>query len=558
MIAKLGFFLILSTLMAASARAQGFKAPDVLVSTRLDYDWSAYVVKTVRSYMKEHGQADPFSRKFSEPLVVNESVIDKYLDDKTRLMLKDLGKVIGLNIVETGTKVTLLGLKYKIEGLKAQMNRSQDTENGAGFRLGVSASELSVSADALSLAVVIPGKNKSSSPILDIRLLNPEVLINRDDLIKFSTLVNLNDGGDHFKLSVPRTSFDSMADALVKDPSAVQLQYELEIPQVSVKIGNKTIDFSKPKLEALIRSYEPSLKRLLLAQIATLLTSGTIDSVLKITEKYRLEKKVAINSDPLMSFFNLTKFSTNKDLNTLDLSSAGDFCLINSYVSQKDGCAQTRLTKPARSRVSSTDHEQSLRTIEDLVHNSDAALVASVSEDYINRLLVSTYDAGYWAEPLADAGVALGSNMMKAIMNQPGQTFKLVLDVVHRPKRFQRLAIGSPEIRFPLIAQTVGRIENRKGVPHIVIQIVDVDISDETLLNGDASLGIVSNLNSLRFKKKVLAQIKAELVTIKDKVIFEMAYDVIKGLKLEAAEFMSDGSGRLNAVLNLKSMEALK
>ena len=82
--------------------------------------------------------------------------------------------------------------------------------------------------------------------------------------------------------------------------------------------------------------------------------------------------------------------------------------------------------------------------------------------------------------------------------------------------------------------------------------MAEVDTSDETLLNGKPEIGVVSNIHTLRLKKKVLASLRKETASLANKDVLELNYPELRGLGLEKVDFVSDGKGRMNAIILLE------
>lgn len=182
-------------------------------------------------------------------------------------------------------------------------------------------------------------------------------------------------------------------------------------------------------------------------------------------------------------------------------------------------------------------------------------LAASISEDYLNKLLVTTYDAGLWKSALDEAGVELGPNKVTMRMDRKGDSGTLIMDVIYKASRFEAFTLGAKEIRFPLVLNISVRIEKHNDEPVAIVRLNDVDLTDDTLINGKPEFNIVSSIGSIpRFKGKVVNTIKEKLSSLTNKDIVELRYPEFKDLGLEKVDFLSDGNGRMNAMLSLKDL----
>ena len=191
-----------------------------------------------------------------------------------------------------------------------------------------------------------------------------------------------------------------------------------------------------------------------------------------------------------------------------------------------------------------------------LIDQGNANIVVSISEDYVNKVLIATYDAGLWNDMLKKSGVMLGPNKVFIRMDEVGSnTGSLYMDLIYTPKKLERLAIGAKQVRFPLVFKVGLKIKQDNLIPTFIIHLAELDTSDETLLNGKPEMGVVSNLHSLRLKKKVLATLRAETAGLENTDVLELQYPEFRGLDLDKVSFVSDGYGRMNALILLKDDE---
>jgi hypothetical protein len=243
-------------------------------------------------------------------------------------------------------------------------------------------------------------------------------------------------------------------------------------------------------------------------------------------------------------------------MNNIEVNMPADFCTTSQYLKYKVGCLNNKLTQTAPSRLNPNMHEESIRVMKDLMERGDATLVASVSEDYINKLLVATIDAGLWKKGLDEAGVTLGPNKVIMRLDRTGDTGTVIMDVVYNPSKMEKLLTGAKVIRIPLVLEMGLRIDIRDGIPFVVIHLQDVDTSDETIINGRPQDNIISTVKDItRFKKKVAKAIREKVSILRNKDMLELPYPQYKDVGLEKAEFISDGKGRMNAYLSIQDFQ---
>lgn len=551
---KFASLALVGMMLMGQANAEAFKAPDILIDSKLDYNFSGLLVDKFRLLLKNYKMKDPFAGKMEAPILVNESEVGSYLSGDSKELLQSFGNAIGLNLIRTETKVWLHGLAYDVKGFKTNLRASEKLADGLMIGTDFSASEVSLTAEKISLTLVIPGKN--SSPIFKVDLIRPEIIASEEDLINFFTKIKIQDNRDHFKLQIKNANFDQMARGLIERPENIELNYErIDIPEVSLKIGNKTIDFSPEKIQNLLRRNHEAIKGIVLAQAAKTLQSNTTQAAFKVVEQFKMNKEFWLSTSLINSQFNISEFSGAMDGESLQIDMPGDFCTSQKFTQLNKNCVHNKDTQTAATRLNAKMHSRSIVNMHELMDRGDANLVASISEDYVNKLLVTTYDAGLWKQALDEAGVELGPNKVILRLDKKGDSATLIMDVLYKPSKVERVVTGSRQIRFPLVVDVALRIEKHDGEPVVIIRLNDVDTSDETLTNGKPADNIISTVKDIsRFRGKVVKAIRSKVSSLKGKDIIELRYPQFSGMGLDKVDFLSDGQGRMNAVMRLEDL----
>lgn len=551
---KLGTVVLAGLLIMGQVQAEAFKAPDILIDSKLDFDFSGLLVNKLRLLLKNYKMNDPFSGRFPEAILVNESEIGGMLPASSKNLIRDFGNAVGLNILRADTKIWMHGFAYDVKGFKTNLKASEEIKDGLIIGTDFSASEVSLSAEKVSLSLVIPGKN--SSPVFKVDLIRPEIVASQERLINFYTKLKIQDNKDHFKLQILNANFDQMAKGLLARPQDIELSYEnIDIPQVSLKIGSKTITFSEAKIKKILRDNHEAIKGILLAQAASMLKSNTTQAAFKVLEQFKINKEFWLNTEVINSQFQIQEFTGSLKGDNLQINMPGDFCTTQKYNQLNKNCVNNKVTKSADTRLSKAMHQGSVTNMKELINQGEANFVASISEDYLNKLLVTTYDAGLWKQALDEAGVELGPNKVIVRMDKEGDSGTLIMDVIYKPSKMEKLLTGSKVIRFPLVLDVGIRIEKHDSEPVVIIRLNDVDTTDDTLINGRPKDSIVSTVKDVpRFKSKVAGAIRSKVSSLKNKDIIELRYPELSGMGLEKVDFMSDGNGRMNAIMRLEDL----
>lgn len=548
------FASVLTTTVVLSAEN---KIPDIVIDSKLDYNWSGLLVSKFRVLMNNYGVQDPFKARFDGSIVVSEATVGEFLSDESLPLVNDLGNVIGLRLVNSQTKVEMHGFNYEVKDFRTDLKSAQEETDGLVISTDFSASEITLAADKISLSLVIPTRNSSAvTPIIAIDIIKPRIKGKESRLISLLTQIKIQDQKDSYKFQLQKANFNNMAQSLIRYPDDVELDYErIIVPELELRIGSKKIEFSPQKIERLLESKHSAIKGILLAQVASALKNQTAASTSALFEKHKIPKEYWISSDLIKSQMQISRFKNTLGSNHFEVQIPGDFCTTQNYNKLKEECLNNKITKTSETRLTSKLYQESVNAMRELMDTGDANLVASISEDYLNKLLVTTYDAGLWTAALDEAGVKLGPNKVTMRMDKKGDSGTLLMDVIYKPSRLERFALGAKEIRFPLVLDISVRIEKHDEEPVAIVRLNDVDLSDETLINGKPEHNIVSTIQDVpRFRGKVIDTIREKIISLKDKDIIELRYPEFKGLGLENVDFLSDGNGRMNALMRLEDL----
>jgi hypothetical protein len=108
---------ILALSLEASWSAEPFVAPDIIVDSKLDYNWSEILFNKVRRLMKNYGYADPLKSTLESDIVLTDTTASELVSPSTKVFLNDLGDMIGLKLANARTKITMGKFSYDINSI---------------------------------------------------------------------------------------------------------------------------------------------------------------------------------------------------------------------------------------------------------------------------------------------------------------------------------------------------------------------------------------------------------------------------------------------------------
>ena len=544
-------------LLSAStfAKPQVYATPDIVVVSKLDADWSQILVAKIRKILSNFEVLDPFKYSYDGDLVIGPTEAKTLLPASSKKLLTDLGNVLGLDFFKAQAQASMHGFSYEVKGFKTDMKASENIGSDLVIKTNLSASEVYVEAGKITLSVQIRTQNGGHLPVISIDIIKPVIEAKNDNLVNLIAKLRVQNGPASYSFKIEELNLDQMVAGLSLKNGDVKIDYQkIVVPKVSIKIGDKKIDFSQEKIQKFLRNNHEGIKGILLAQLAKILRKGTADAVQSVVKNYQMPKKYWLNIPIIKTMLNFTKITNFPVSNTLQINLDGDFCTDEAFLIYKDICVDKHFTKVSSTRLTEAHYKESLVHLNEVVQREDVDLVASVSEDYLNKLLATTIDAGLWTEALKEAGIELGPNKVSLRLDKKGDTGTFILDGIYRPSRMQRLALGASVIRFPLALSVGFRIEEQNNdEPVIIVRVIAPDTSDETLVNGLPQYGFESSIGKVpRFKGKVLATIRDSVKDFMNRDIVVLPVPQLNGLNLDKAEFHSDGNGRMHGFLSLE------
>lgn len=569
-------FLIFSSLAYSS------NSSDILVYSRVTTQWNVFLLDKFQVFMKNLKlNVDPYFYYHDQNINYDESSINDFVSDDVSKFISDIEQVSGLSILDLHPELNLSGFGYSIDKILPSI---LPTENNGNVELNsrIKLEGLNAFAKELKLSFLISTLNsKEKISALDVKIINPKIVIHNTKDLSFDLNLLLEEGENETKLRFTKANFDQITNALAENEDMIDITYEtVAIPHVELHLMSRSITVNSDKVKEIIDSNKNKIKKLFVGQIRTLFEKNGALEVLKHFDgmTFKNDRWIKPSSETTFPMYlGIKDYSVPfKDIVRVELK--GDFCTTINFEMNEENCVVNRITIPARSHISSADISYSNKHIENqLKTNKDINMIASISEDYINRALVTTVDFGLWDEMLKKVGLTMGDKSVQVRFNKKAQTATLYLDVVYNVKGIKGFLTREKKIRFPLALDVKVRIENeeqlkfneatnewtKSEIPFVVFNIFDVDLNDNYFKYGIEQYDLPSTIGSVRkvLRKKVIKTIKKELLDFNapaDKMTLlkwkgtdvpPVELPEINGMSLDKAETYSDGHGRLNVVM---------
>jgi hypothetical protein len=324
-----------------------------------------------------------------------------------------------------------------------------------------------------------------------------------------------------------------------------------DFPEVKIQVGDRVALFPAKKINNFIKEQLPQIKKILMKQFVGILKDGNGSQMLKLLETAQFDREYWEDLE-LMSMFSFDHI-TNNDKGHVIVEMSSDYCTKTEFEFSGKDCYLRDFKKDVIRPGNEVRIAKSVQIMDELLLKEHGNIVISASEEYITRILIKTFDAGFWDESFKDLPVALGPKKMVVLFNEKGNDGTLLLDLLYNTTKLEKLATGQKQIKFPMMMKINAKIDLVKGIPNLVINISDINMTNDFLLHGDKATGFVSSINQSRFKKMVLKTVKKILKDQKlvGQDILSIELPEIRDLELDTAHFFSDGNGRAVGLMKL-------
>jgi hypothetical protein len=592
--------LLLFTMQVSWATAQ----PDIIVRNRLENSWNLFMLNEVKQFTNNlNYNFDPLDVSFKEDIVYNADTIGDMFDETVLEDIRKIEKLLHLDILGVKPTLYIKGFGYKIDYVDPQINLVEDFGN-VGLRSKVAIRGIEVFAKEMVLKYVLTSRD-GRKKLIEAKMIKPSVRFDPNYVVRFRADIDLEEDRDKIETIFKGTDFRSIQETLETNAHHVTLNPgKLQLPRIQGMLAGVDMEVNVGKVEALLGKHNSAIKKLLLGQLGILLgTQGLHDSI-KEGARVEIQKDQWIGAesrrpDDLVAYLrldDLKKISTH----VLEMEMIGDFCVSDNVINYGiDRCRDVKEVKVPKNIRSSLDLKKSRNTISKLMQDKRVMFVSSISENFINKLISSTFEANLWEPVKVEVNKEIEKSMEKILgnrekpdpvdfgdippfirMDSTGNSASVYLTVKVNLRgflgnvggRLAKLLMRVGVLEFPLKADiTMKVVQKYKQDAEIRMTILDLDLDPENLLYGIKDYELRSNLQDVRgiLRKTVVKVIRNQLLDYAapknpEQKLYYKGYELPVGLKFQELNGMnlgrlklySDGIGRLNLYFREKQIKA--
>jgi hypothetical protein len=538
--------MILLVLMTQSTLALANQ--DIIIQARFDREASEGMVRVLRNFMVKNNLGDPYNYTHPAPLTFDLSqAVDLPKDSQN--WLRELQSLLRLSILDSDYRLRVEGVGYSIGDYVPEFQSAKTTEGRTEFVTVNSIRGIKLKAKLIAFDVELK-RTQGGAPIrfsLELEGVEFELRPELVSEINMQWVTQLMPR--EFMLSLETVDISKIISQVVRRPELIDFDFKrFSIPEISLWVGNRELRLDRKKLLDHIQHRKEGLKKSLLDLMHTR-QKLLFENLIADSPKEIMFSRRQFFDGMVQGIVQLEDLHADR-LGVITLEYAGNFCsMAKGFI--KGDCGASLMTQPKRS-VSPEMLKRSLRSIRQRLVRQESSIAISVSEQYINQLLEATVERGLWERELANKPFRLGPGKAFMLAEEPGENFAFYMDIIYPLGRAQRVLVGRSELRFPVKFNISMQNVLVDGLPRFRITVNEVLLDEQVITFGLPHLGLPSNVQSVRFRGKVLDKIIEDIAAFKGQTLFEMELGEFKDTYLEELDFYSDGMGRATAVLGFR------
>jgi hypothetical protein len=536
---KCYLFICLSLVFSPFVRAE-VQQQDIVFKSRFDLESSEIFLSQLRIFLGNNNFGDPYAQELKKPITLDLNKVLVDMPPDTQRWIRELQSVFKLQLFNSTYNLTIEKFGYSIKEFNTELKPSELNEKRVEFVTVSYVRGLSLHAERISFEVELKPDQVREPIKFKIEMLEPEFIVSPELTAELSMNWATSIQPKNLALTLDAIDIRKIMESVVKRPDLIDFKVkDIIIPNLSVKVGNKSVKFQREKINQFLVSQKNAMKLGILDILNVKLKERFANIIKDSPKNLLLDRIFKLNGD-IPAVIDVQEMKVNKT-GIVQIDFDGYFCKL-----AETNCKSTTL----RRVIDVSQYDKSLREINRSLIEKKTNIAVSVSENYLNQLVDSTIRAGLWEEKLKGRDFSLGPEKAFILAEEKGEKFSLYLDIIYRLTGAQRILVGRSELRFPVKLMIGLNVEEMDTIPHFTIKVLEVATDNKLLLEGAPSYGLPSNVNSVpRFRSRVLSEIMEEVRELGTGTLIDFELQELKGTYLDELEFFSDGLGRGTATI---------
>jgi hypothetical protein len=527
--------------------------PAILVQSRFSKEWSQVFLNHLRSVVIQNEMTDPYERTIESQLVFDlGSRLTGLTEDGQEWYLL-LQKFLKIDLLKSDFRLVIDRFHYKVENLDAAISPSSQNASML-WTMEHNVQDLGLGAEKMSLQVSL--HSSEGEPIVfNIDLMGATLEL-EGLTVPVQAVWRSIVLPDEVAVVLEKVDLRDALRKLQFEPNKVNLNFkDIIIPPLELRVGSRRVVIDPTQMRDWIIRNKEKMKRFLL----DVMVIKNIDVFEDMTGEDEL-----LMGLPRNFFAPGEKLSAAVSLENLIGTQThvrarmnGVFCNPREATDLKS-CLETAARNPRTERAG-IDYEASLRKIFADLERNDANIIVSLSETYLNQAATASIEAGLMTEAFGEGEISLGSGGVTLHLDTEGDIFHGYLHLNNRLSGWDRRLSGRSLLTFPIRLGLHLRLEQKAGVPTLLIDVAEALAPTSLLLSGAPEIGMASNIATVpRFRGKVIDKVQAAVKKFQGQRLAELPLPFLKGTFFEKTQFKSDGFGRANALFKVEEKRLFK
>ena len=532
--------------------AHAMAPQDVIIKARLDQQSSASMIKRVRTFLINNEFGDPYDRQFETPIVLDLKKVLDDLPEDTQKWMKDFQSLLSLELFESSYKMKIENFSYSIDNFSTELMPKSSVLDRIEYVSLNYVQGLRLSSFRIAFQIELKTTTSGQPIKFEIELIEPEFLISPDLMVELPMGWQTALLPNSLLISLYEINLSKVFSKVMENPQLINLHIkDVHMPDVSIRVGNRTLNFDQVKIKNFFSTRKEQMKIAILDLIKVKMEER-FSNIIKDTPQEIFIPRSLVTKGKVSAGFDIKSTVADPISRVAEVAVDGHFCA-NLDDLEHSLCVLSQIPTTIRRQIEATAFDQSMLEIDRKFEQKYANIAVSISEHYINQLITAAVQAN-----LLDLGgkdFKLGSEKAFVLAEVKGEGFNLYLDIIYKLQGSQRVLVGRSELRFPIRLEMGLKIVTQDGFPHLVIKVLRLNTDKDLLINGLPKYNLVTNVNSVRFREKVIKGIMEDIAPFDQKVLVDLELREFKDTYLEELNFYSDGLGRATAILFMNGIK---
>ena len=554
--------LLLSFILTASPAAKADN-DDIMIQSRVDQPSLSWLVDKTRLLISNAGLnvGTTGTAPIADIIIPMSNLLQDPSYKKVETMV---GSIFGLDIKDAALRLRIPTISYEVDTIHANPKKLSVNDPNLELQATVLIQGVKVSLNqGIQADFMIKNPATQQMESYFTATLDPATVIvpsnldpvqfdvdftaHRDEKISFK-LKNANLTAIPAYIDSHIKSIQTLAMATQKPLSADQLTVNPVIIKLSSDLS-RSIQFDDFK--PLVQSQLPFLIKSIMNVVGNAVQVSIGPNILQTVFSTSISSSLSVSEDGIFSQFDAALFSQPIS-SQLALGVQGDLCTSKLNDQYGQGCmAHMEAFTPARV-ISEDDQQKAKAEVTAKLASGEQDIAVSVTENYLNRLLKTSVDAGLLNDMLKGDDLELGPKGIFIVFDQVTQNPQIYLDLLYTGKKGIMSVIVNEKhpLHFPLRMTTSLQFDLKDSVPHITIKTGKLMSTADDIINGIPEFNLDSHLIPA-LKKKIASMILKMAAQDENQIVLSMDIPLFTGLGLEKTTYETSQYGRLNLYFKL-------